>query len=70
MANADLLVAFLRSRKGHYFCDRCLMELTGISPQAQINQLARPLEHAKDFRRMKTNCSNCGKDRLSLGYFG
>lgn len=70
MGRADLLVGFLKSRKGEYFCDRCLGDLTGIRPQAQINQLARPLEHAKDFRRMKTNCSNCGEDRRAIGYFG
>jgi hypothetical protein len=69
MSNADRLVALLEAKKGSYFCDRCLGELTGIAPQAQVNQLARPLEHAKDFRRMRTYCSSCGKDRLALGYF-
>ena len=46
MSNADKLVAFLRAHKGEYFCDRCLSERTGITPLAQINQLAHPLEHA------------------------
>ena len=50
--------------------DRCLSEQTGVTPLAQVNQLARPLEHAKDYRRMKTTCSSCTKDRLALGYFG
>ena len=70
MSNSDLLVAFLKRHKSQYFCDRCLGELTGITPHAQVNQLARPLEHAKEYRRMKTNCSHCTKDRLALGYFG
>jgi len=70
MSNATLFVSFLKARQGKYFCDRCLSEGTGIKPLAQVNQLARPLEHAKDFRRIKTTCSGCTKDRLALGYFG
>jgi len=70
MSNANTLVIFLGNLKGQYFCDRCLSERTGITPLAQVNHLARPLEHAKDYRRMKTTCSGCTKDGLALGYFG
>ena len=70
MSKSDTLVKFLRAHRGQYFCDRCLSEKTGITPLAQVNQLARPLEHAKEYRRFKTTCSGCTKDRLALGYFG
>jgi hypothetical protein len=70
MSKSDILVAFLRANKGQYFCDRCLSEKTGITPLAQVNQLARPLEHAKEYRRIKTTCSGCTEDRVALGYFG
>ena len=70
VSNADVLVAFLRAKKGAYFCDRCLSEGTGIKPLAQVNQLERPLEHAREYRRMKTNCSACSRDLRCIGYFG
>jgi hypothetical protein len=45
-------------------------EGTGIVLLAQVNQLARPLGHAKDFRRIKTTCSGCTRDRLALAFVG
>jgi hypothetical protein len=70
MSNADLLANFLKQNRGNYYCEPCLSERTGITPLAQVNQLVRPLQNAREYRRMKTNCSACNRDRICIGYFG
>jgi hypothetical protein len=37
---------------------------------AQVNQIIRPLEHAKEYWYMQTTCSECSRDRKCVGYFG
>ena len=55
---------------GSYFCIHCVMAGTDVKRFQQVNQIVRPLEHAKDFRYMKTTCSNCSRDLKCVGYFG
>jgi hypothetical protein len=38
-------------------------------PAQQVNQIIRPLGASKDFRYMKTTCSECGRDLKCIGYF-
>jgi hypothetical protein len=68
--NTALVVGWLKQRKGHYFCHACVSQGTGVQPQAQVNQIIRPLGAAKDFRYIKTTCSGCTADRNCVGYFG
>ena len=68
--NATTVIDWLKQNKGKYFCVNCVMVATGVAPFAQVNQIVRPLEHAKDFRYMKTTCSACLRDLKCVGYFG
>jgi len=68
--NAATITSWLKGRRGSYFCIHCVMDGTGVKPFQQVNQIVRPLEHAKDFRYMKTTCSNCSRDLKCVGYFG
>ena len=68
--NATKITGFLKSNKGKYFCVNCVMANTGVAPFAQVNQIVRPLEHAKDYRYMKTTCAGCSRDLKCVGYFG
>lgn len=68
--NASVIVQWLKGRRGRYFCHGCISQGTGVKPTAQVNQIIRPLGKTKDFRYMKTTCSDCGADRNCAGYFG
>ena len=68
--NAQIVTDFLKANKSRYFCHSCVSTGTGVAPQAQVNQIVRPLEHAKDYRCMQTTCSECSCDPKCIGYFG
>jgi hypothetical protein len=68
--NAQIVTDFLKANKSRYFCHSCVSAGTGVTPQAQVNQIIRPLEHAKEYRYMQTTCSECSHDRKCVGYFG
>jgi hypothetical protein len=68
--NAQIVTDFLKANKSRYFCHSCVSAGTGVTPQAQVNQIIRPLEHAKEYRYMQTTCSECSRDRKCVGYFG
>lgn len=68
--NAGVIVNWLKQNQRQYFCHECVSQATGVRPQAQVNQIIRPLGGAKDFRYMKTTCSGCAADRNCVGYFG
>ena len=68
--NATKITDWLKRNKGKYFCHTCASETTGVAPEAQVNQIIRPLQATKEFRYMKTNCSECMRDRNCVGFFG
>ena len=68
--NATKITDWLRQRRGQYFCHKCVSAGTGVEPQAQVNQIIRPLQAAREFRYMKTTCSECTRDLNCVGYFG
>ena len=68
--NTSKVVDWLKQNRGKYFCHACVSAGTGVKPQAQVNQIIRPLGQAKEFRYMKTTCSQCTGDRNCVGYFG
>jgi hypothetical protein len=41
-----------------------------VQPAQQVNQIIRPLGKAKDFRYMKTTCSECSADLMCVSYAG
>ena len=67
--NAELVTDFLKANKGMYFCHDCVALGTGVTPTQQVNQIIRPLEYAKEFRYMRTTCSECSRDRKCVGFF-
>lgn len=67
--NATIVTNFLKANPKQYFCVPCLMQATGVAPFAQVNQIVRPLEHAKDYRYLKTTCSACSRDLKCVGFF-
>jgi hypothetical protein len=68
--NATKVTDWLKVNKGKYFCHACVGKGTGVQPSAQVNQIIRPLGASREFRYMKTNCSECTADRNCVGYFG
>jgi hypothetical protein len=68
--NATKITDWLNARKGKNFCHACVSAGTGVQPAPQVNQIIRPLGASKDFRYMKTTCSECGRDLMCIGYFG
>lgn len=70
MDNATKVTDLLKQNKGKYLCVNCVMAATNVEPFQQVNAIVRPLEHARDFRYMKTTCSRCLRDLKCVGYFG
>ena len=68
--NAAKVTDWLKGNKGKYFRHACVSAGTGVKPQAQVNEIIRPLGTSMEFRYMKTNCSECAADRNCVGYFG
>lgn len=68
--NATIVTTWLKARKGQYFCHTCIGKATGVEPPQQVNQIIRPLGQSRDFRYMKTNCSECRGDKMCVGFFG
>lgn len=68
--NATIVIGYLKTNKGNYFCVNCVMASTDVRPFQQVNAIIRPLGATKDFRYMKTTCSACGADLKCVGYFG
>jgi len=61
MGNAATIAEFLRARRGQWYCDRCISDLTGIRPPNQVNQTTRPLSQTAEFeRRLSVQCSQGG----------
>lgn len=46
--NATKITDWLRQRRGQYFCHKCVSAGTGVEPQAQVNQIIRPLQAARN----------------------
>lgn len=68
--NGTKITDWLKSNKGKYFCVPCVIKSTGVAPFQQVNSIIRPLGSAKDYRYMKTTCSECLRDLNCVGYFG
>ena len=68
--NATTVTSWLKARKGDSLWINCVMTGTGVTPFQEVNQIVHPLEDAKDFRYMKTTCSECSRDLKCVGFFG
>jgi len=68
--NATTITSWLKARRSEYFCHVCIGKGTGVEPAQQVNQIIHPLGQSRDFRYMKTNCSECRSDKMCIGYFG
>ena len=68
--NTEIVTAWLRSKATQYFCTSCIMENTSVRPEAQVNQIVRPLEKAREWRYRKTTCDGCQRDRKCVAFAG
>ena len=68
--NVQKVGKFLIERSGKYYCDKCLSELTGVTPRNQVNQITRPLALSKEYRRVDAKCEHCRKSRTCTSYVG
>lgn len=69
--NAERVTRWLRSKPSRRYCQTCITENTGVGPQAQVNQIVRPLAQApKEWRYDKTMCDGCGRDRKCVAHVG
>jgi hypothetical protein len=68
--NTTKVTDWLKQNKGKDFCHACVGAATGVQPAQQVNQIIRPLGKAKDFRYMKTTCSECSADLMCVSYAG
>jgi hypothetical protein len=69
--NTEIVVSWLRSKPGRYYCQTCITENTGVAPATQVNQIVRPLAPAsKEWRYMSTTCDGCGRSRKCIKFVG
>jgi hypothetical protein len=68
--NAKIISDWLRSKKGQFCCHTCISENTGVTNQAQVSQLTRPLGNTKEFQYRKTTCARCQRERTCAAYVG
>ena len=69
-SNAATVANYLKSNKNRYFCQSCLMAATNVRPQAQMNQIVRPLEQSSDYRYSRAPCSQCERNLKCIVYVG
>jgi hypothetical protein len=68
--NVSTVTGWLRTKPGQYYCQRCITENTGVKPEAQVNQIIRPLEQAREWRYRKTMCDGCKRERKCVAFAG
>jgi len=68
--NASIVTSWLRTKPGQYYCPRCITENTGVRPDAQVNQIIRPLGQAHEWRYRKTMCDGCKHERQCVAFTG
>jgi hypothetical protein len=66
MIAAEKITDHLIRNSGQRFCEECLSRVSGIRNQVNVARAVRDLTTKQVYRREESECSRCGKTRLTV----
>jgi len=66
MSAVEKIQAFLSAEAGRAYCDDCLSKLLKVKPRQQVQQKTSVLAHNRAYRRERSVCKFCKREKLVI----
>jgi hypothetical protein len=68
MTVPERVIQWLRERKGHGYCDRCIAESLKLARTQQAQQATSALGKTHGYWQVRAACYECGETRKVTGW--